>query len=214
MELEVDPSDAVARVTVRQREDGFAPREAADPAMPHGVVRWRSCSPPPPLTQARSVSSRTSGRLAGAVGVYFGIAGDFVPESRLGQQLVQPSDLRLQFAQAPDVKQTYTANLSAAQMQKVRGLADAVSAENVLCRHAGFRLTQEVDDRFFGRVLLHLEFLTGGAIGLNTGVDTQNRDAVGYDMRANRTQQPLCERKFMTQIITQQFDCNSFVASH
>lgn len=77
-----------------------------------------------------------------------------------------------------------------------------------------FRLTQEADDRFFGRVLLHLEFLTGGAIGLNAGVDTQNRDAVGYDMRANRTQQPLCERKFMTQIITQQFDCNSFVASH
>ena len=137
MELEVDPSDAVARVPVRQREDGFAPREAAIPPClkaqcggAHALRRHR-------LLKPRSVRSRKRGRLAGAVGVYFGIAGDFVPESRLGQQLVQTSGLRLQFAQASGVTQTYTANLSAAQMQKVRGLADAVSAENVLCRHAG-----------------------------------------------------------------------------
>ena len=73
----------------------------------------------------------------------------------LGEQLLQPRVLGLQLLQALGIGHTHPAKLAAPQV--VRGLAEAVPAVQLLHRHAGFRFTQEGDDLFFGKPLLHVQ---------------------------------------------------------
>src|SRR6185312_823844 len=48
--------------------------------------------------------------------------------------------------------------------QVVRGFAEAVPAAQLLHRHAGFPLTQEADDPFFVKTLLHVQSPSDGGL--------------------------------------------------
>src|SRR5690606_20920646 len=86
----------------------------------------------------------------------------FVLKHLLGQQLLQPSVLRLQLLQALGVGHAHAAELAAPQV--VRRLAEAVLAAQLLDRHPGLGLTQEADDLLFGKALLHVQSPCSGEL--------------------------------------------------
>src|SRR5690606_21070818 len=125
----------------------------------HSGRRWRSCAPPPAIV-ARSVPCPPDAAPARAWPVRSplfsqGVLDHVVLEHLLGQQLLQPGVLRLQLLEALGVGHAHAAELAAPQV--IRGFAEAVPAAQVLDRQAGLGLTQEADDLFFGKTLLHVQ---------------------------------------------------------
>src|SRR6185312_4633940 len=167
------PAEASGGSSPRRSACGAAPAPRSvvaaprcGPAAPDSGTRWRSCQPRATST-ARSTPCRSSGAptRVGPVRLRFfsqDVPDHLVLKHLLGQQLLQPRVLRLQLLQALGVRHAHAAELAPPQV--VGGLAEAVLAAQLLDRQTGIRLTQEADDLFFGKALLHVQSPSVGGL--------------------------------------------------
>src|SRR5690606_17407265 len=129
------------------------------PGAGRSAARWRS-SAPSPAPVAHSAPDPPDAAPASCAPVRSplfsqGVLDDVVLEQLLGQQLLQPRVLGLQLLEPLGLWHAHAAKLAAPQV--VGGLAKAVLAAQLLDRQPRLGLTQEADDLFLGKALLHVQ---------------------------------------------------------
>ena len=104
------------------------------------------------------------------------VVDDLVLQHRLGQQLLQPRVLCPQFPQTLGLGHAHPAELVPPLL--VRGLAEPVQPAQVFHRQACSSLTQEADDLFFGKPLLHVQSPLVGELDSRSGRYSKSGDVV------------------------------------